>query len=318
MSNIQPYQPQNTGMSLRPRNLQEAMEFAELIAQSDMVPKDYRGRPANVLLAVQWGEEIGLPPLQSLQNIAVINGRPSIYGDAMLALVKNSGLMEQFVESRDGDTATCELKRVGEPSVTRSFSIPNAKTAGLWGKQGPWTQYPDRMLQMRARSWALRDVFPDVLRGLYIAEEAQDIPEDKPEYKPQRRVEKQSEKPIRVEISEPPLREADKAKKTPLKIELEEESKPNKTGTDPKKPYAITMVNDEQTEIIRELSEMLKMDSGMVSADIVEFYGVKWKKLTSDNADHYIDVLNLRIAKQDSDRTQSIDVKALQKAGVKS
>lgn len=52
--------------------------------------------------------------------------------------------------------------------------MDDAAKAGLKGKQGPWTQYPKRMMQMRARSWALRDVFPDVLRGMPVAEEVMD------------------------------------------------------------------------------------------------------------------------------------------------
>ena len=62
--------------SLSPRNLAEAMEFAKIIAQSDMVPKDYVNKPGNVLVAVQTGAELGLKPMQSLQGISVINGRP--------------------------------------------------------------------------------------------------------------------------------------------------------------------------------------------------------------------------------------------------
>ena len=61
--------------------------------------------------------------------------------------------------------------------MVREFSMQDAKQAGLTGKQGPWSQYPRRMLQMRARAFALRDVFADVLRGVHVAEEAQDISE---------------------------------------------------------------------------------------------------------------------------------------------
>jgi hypothetical protein len=66
------------------------------------------------------------------------------------------------------------VKRKGEPDVHSSFSVSDAKRAGLWGKQGPWSQYPKRMLQLRARAFALRDAFPDALRGLASAEEEQD------------------------------------------------------------------------------------------------------------------------------------------------
>ena len=81
--------------------------------------------------------------------------------------------------------ATCEAKRRGdaEPVVSR-FSMADAKRAGLAGKTGPWTQYPKRMLQMRARGFALRDAFPDLLRGFVTAEEAQDYPTPEPAREP--------------------------------------------------------------------------------------------------------------------------------------
>jgi len=163
--------------SLTPSSLAEAMEFAGMMSKSSIVPKDYQNNPGNILVAIQWGMEIGLQPLQSMQSIAVINGRPSIWGDAMLALVRSSGLLEAINEDVTESKAVCTIKRRGEQEVVREFSLQDAKQAGLTGKQGPWSQHPKRMLQMRARAFALRDVFPDVLRGVHVAEEAQDMSE---------------------------------------------------------------------------------------------------------------------------------------------
>lgn len=170
---------QKPRFSLTPTSIDEAMRFADMLSKSALVPKDYQGNPANCVIAMQWGMEIGLQPLQAMQSIAVINGRPAIWGDAMIALVKGSGLLESIVEDVGDTAATCTVKRRGEGEVSRSFSMEDAKKAGLAGKQGPWAQYPKRMLQMRARAWALRDVFPDVLRGVFVAEEAQDMPREK-------------------------------------------------------------------------------------------------------------------------------------------
>ena len=174
--------------SLAPRSLPEAMEFSKLISQSNMVPAAYRGKPADVLVAVQWGAELGLAPLQSLQNIACINGKPSVYGDAALALVKASPVcqdVEEFIEG-EGQTmiATCIATRKGCKPVVAKFSVFDAKAAGLWNKAGPWQQYPKRMLQMRARGFALRDAFPDVLKGLITAEEAADYPREERDITP--------------------------------------------------------------------------------------------------------------------------------------
>jgi hypothetical protein len=171
--------------TLTPQTLQEAQQYAKLIADSDMVPQDYKGKPGNVLVAVQMGGEVGLNPIQSLQNIAVINGRPSIWGDALIALVRASPECEYVKEQVHRDDqgaptyAEVRVKRKGEDEALRTFSRQEAEKAGLWGKQGPWQSYPSRMLQMRARAFALRDVFPDVLKGLHVAEEVQDIPAEK-------------------------------------------------------------------------------------------------------------------------------------------
>lgn len=165
-----------SGFSLAPQSLDEALRFADILSKSSIVPKDYQGSPGNILVAVQWGAELGLPPLQAMQNIAVINGRPAIWGDAVIALVRGSGLLESINEEISDTAATCTVKRRGEPEVSRTFTLEDAKRASLVGKQGPWQQYPKRMLQMRARAWALRDVFADVLRGVQVGEEAQDMP----------------------------------------------------------------------------------------------------------------------------------------------
>lgn len=165
-----------------PQTMTEAIEFSGMLAKSQMVPKAYQGKPEDVLVAVQWGFELGLAPLQALQNIACINGKPSVYGDAAMALVQNSPVCEDIKEYFEGEgtsnpVAVCVAKRKNRSEVVCKYSVEDAKRAGLWNKSGPWTQYPKRMLQMRARGFALRDAFPDVLKGLITVEEAQDYPE---------------------------------------------------------------------------------------------------------------------------------------------
>lgn len=176
------------GRGLMPTTLDEMWRMANLMAKSGMMPKGLQ-QPEQVLVALEMGLEIGLAPMQAVQNIAVINGRPSIWGDAALGLVRGSGLLEWINESFVGDypdasfMAICKAKRKGEPEpIERTFSINDAKAAGLWAKEGPWKQYPKRMLQMRARSWALRDGFTDILKGLKTAEEVRDTPIDLDNY----------------------------------------------------------------------------------------------------------------------------------------
>ena len=173
--------------TLVPTTLGEAIEYAKLIASSNLCPPDYRGKPQDVILAVQLGLEVaGCSPLQALQNIAVINGRPCMWGDLVLAVVRNSGLLTA-IDERDPQEALakkegrCSVQRKGEESlVVRTFTYQMAVDAGLIARakgsrgDGPWLTHPGRMLQMRARSWALRDAFGDVLKGLRIREEEVD------------------------------------------------------------------------------------------------------------------------------------------------
>jgi hypothetical protein len=162
--------------ALRLTNFNELVQFAQMAAKSGLVPVEYRGKPESIMLAVQLGSELGLAPMQSIQNIAVIGSRPAVFGDAMLALVQAHPDCMDVIESEEDGTAVCTVKRRGRTPVVRRFSVEDAKLAKLWGKPGPWQQYPARMCQMRARGFALRDSFPDVLKGLITAEEARDIP----------------------------------------------------------------------------------------------------------------------------------------------
>jgi hypothetical protein len=178
---------QPKGLALQ--TMADAMSFGKMVAESDFAPKDFRGKPASCVLAIQAGAEIGLSPMQALQSIAVVNGRPSIFGDAALAVVKACPVCEYVTEMVEGDgeqmVATCTAKRRGYPQPTVvKFTVADAKKAGLWGKSGPWTQYPRRMLQLRARGFALRDAFPDVLSGMVTAEEAGDYPTPQPASEP--------------------------------------------------------------------------------------------------------------------------------------
>lgn len=154
-------------------NISELERWCKIVAASQLAPKGVTS-PQAIAVAVQAGLELGLGPVQALQSVAVINGRPVIYGDTALALAMAHPDFLDIVEEVEGGVATCVVKRRGRSDTKRTFSEADAKKAGLWGKSGPWTQYPSRMLQMRARSFALRDSFPDAIKGVGIAEEVRD------------------------------------------------------------------------------------------------------------------------------------------------
>ena len=161
-----------------PTTIEEVFRLATAIAKSGMAPRDM-STPEKLTVAILHGLEIGIPPMMAINKIAVVNGRPTLWGDAIPALLLSKGfkLREEIGTSPAGKFAECTVIRPNGEAITRTFSEEDAKTAGLWGKQGPWKQYPDRMLQMRARGLASRDGAADVLSGIYLAEEVQDIPQ---------------------------------------------------------------------------------------------------------------------------------------------
>lgn len=187
MNDLQPAPPATSTavatFDLSPRTFEQALALSEYMAKSEMVPKQYRGRPGDCFIAMQWGMEIGLKPMQALQSIAAINGKPNIYGDAGKALLLTHGCI---IEEDDAETvkangrARCCIKRPGRPAVQRTFSLEDAKTAGLWGKEGPWRAYPYRQMAWRAFWFAARDAAADLLRGMGGAEEeAMDTPTER-------------------------------------------------------------------------------------------------------------------------------------------
>lgn len=180
---------------LRIRNADDLTAIAQMVVKSNLAPKGLK-TVAEVAVAIQTGLELGLQPMQALSSICVINGRPSLYGDGATGLVHASGQVEAWEEWWENESgrierapsgklmgddvmACCRIRRKGVAMAALGlFSVAEAKHARLWGKSGPWTDYPQRMLMWRARSWAMRDGFSDVLRGLGTYEEQLDVPRD--------------------------------------------------------------------------------------------------------------------------------------------
>lgn len=185
MSNVVPHQapaakePINAGgaiAALVPQNIEQAFRLADALAKAgDMVPKAFQGKPMEIMAAVMRGLEIGLAPMQALSSIAVINGRATLWGDALPALMQRAGhhLDVEIIGEGDAMRAVARLTR-GDTGKTieRSFSVADAKRAGLAGKQGPWQQYLPRMLSARARTYACRDGAADALMGLALPDDA--------------------------------------------------------------------------------------------------------------------------------------------------
>lgn len=158
-----------------PRDIEQAFRLATAITAADMAPKSYKRDANAVMVGILHGMEVGFTPMAALQSIAVINGMPSIWGDGALALIQASGLLEDMKEWTDNDkdgglVAHCRMKRRGRAEwIEQQFSWKDAQVAKLTGKD-TYQLYGRRMLQRRARAWAMTDGFADVLRGLHIRE----------------------------------------------------------------------------------------------------------------------------------------------------
>lgn len=180
-----------------PQSFEEVQRFANFLLETKLVPKALNEFP-KIVAVIMKGLEIGLPPMQAIEVIALINGKMSVYGDGIPALIHASGLCEEFTEYYEGEgddfKAVCIMRRKGSAKSRRTeFSIADAKEARLWDRRekvkrknfkteqwedvandAPWFRYWKRMLQMRARGWCARDEFADVLRGIHLAEEVED------------------------------------------------------------------------------------------------------------------------------------------------
>jgi hypothetical protein len=176
--------------SIEPGYASALLEYAAILHKGGLGGKD-ASRPEAVAAKIEVGRDLGLPPTQAVANVMIVNGKPTLWGDAALALIRSSGLLESIEESFEGEpspddsgrptnrdyTAVFTVKRTGtESSRTAKFSVQDAIRAGLWGKSGPWQTYPERMLMWRAKGFACRDEFQDVLCGCIFTEEAMDLP----------------------------------------------------------------------------------------------------------------------------------------------
>jgi hypothetical protein len=170
------------GQGITPATLGEACKLADMLAASNFVPNAYKGKPGDIIAAIQMGSEVGLKPMSALQSIAVINGRPAIFGDGYLAIITSSPAYERHEESLEGAgptrKAVVKMWRKGNPTpFVGEFGAKEAATAGL-ASRDTYKQYADRMYTWRARHIAGQAGFSDVLKGLLPAEVAEDYPRE--------------------------------------------------------------------------------------------------------------------------------------------
>lgn len=186
-----------SGGYIMPTTLEEAYRMAVAVIKSGMAPDTYKvgdkeEQAQKVMLGLASAMEAGLPPLYGLRQIAIINGRPAMWGDALMALVQSKNLLanqtvREVGPSFDPSTPPAQwpddfgivvsLWRRGQTDpYVGTFTVADAKRAGLWmnARKKPWLEHPRRMMTIRARAFPLRDGFADAIAGIAVREEVED------------------------------------------------------------------------------------------------------------------------------------------------
>lgn len=158
-----------------PRTFAEAYAMCEALARADLVPKAFRGKPADMTLVVMTGAEVGIPPMAALRLYTTWDGTARLMAEGMRGvLLSRPDVIEYFeVESCDETQATWVGKRRGRPEKRAKWTIERAKRAGLLNKEN-WSRYPEDMLNARASMQLARMLAPDIVAGMVSHEEAQD------------------------------------------------------------------------------------------------------------------------------------------------
>ena len=154
--------------------MSEQVRVAEFLAGSDIVPDAFRKRPANVWLALDMGAHMGLKPFQTFRAVHVIKGTPTFSAEAMRGMAMAAG--HTVTVTSTPTEATVSIKRAdGLGEGTTTFTLDQAKQAGYLGKGGNWASDPESMLVARATSRCAKRVIPDLLMGLTMTEEMDDV-----------------------------------------------------------------------------------------------------------------------------------------------
>ncbi len=165
-----------------PSDISSGYDLAKILFDSGCVPKSLKS-PAAVFMVMQAGRELGLPTVQSLRSIGFENGKLSTSSDLMGALCLQSSKCELFeCVVSTGTSCTYVAKRVGKDKRSLTWTLEMAKEAGLLSKD-PWKKYPDAMLRARAQAAIARMVFPDIVMGMYDADEIAPAPQSIPSVK---------------------------------------------------------------------------------------------------------------------------------------
>jgi len=268
-------------------SLAGAMEYANTLLKSGIAPAHFyhkgadgkpdftKGKPEAVVIVLQFGSEIGMTPMQALQQLVPVNNLVSLKGDGAKALIQRSGKLATWTETEVGTQGKddwgfrieASRKDTGEKSVS-IFTVVDAKRAGLWIdeaavqrsaglKYSPWYRHPRRMLKYRALGFLSRDLFPDVLSGIYTEEEAADMETDNTRFIAEGGIQVDIGKEVKAEVGNERVatvvdEKAAKAKRlagaTSPKVKIEPE--PIQEAVVVGEPLATEEVNDLPFEVV--------------------------------------------------------------------
>jgi hypothetical protein len=166
---------ESKALAIIPRSLPEVTDLAERFAKSSLIPSDLKNKAADVFVTLLAGQELGLSPMAALRSIHVVKGKPVLAADAMVGLVLASGLCDYFKpKAKTSTSVTYVTKRKGDTETELTYTIEDAKQAGITGGDN-WRKYTRAMLSARCKAELARDVYPDVLAGVYETSEADEI-----------------------------------------------------------------------------------------------------------------------------------------------
>jgi len=150
--------------------LSDQMAQAEAFVKSGLLPASVN-TPEKALIIIQKGRELNIPPLEALSSINVIQGKPSVSPQLMLALARRTGQLHDIQMRVTNDGATVTVTRAGQSPYTTMFGVVEATDMGLINKDN-WKKQFGIMCQWRALAANLRITFPDAISGLYTPDEA--------------------------------------------------------------------------------------------------------------------------------------------------
>jgi hypothetical protein len=157
-----------------PTTFDQAMNLARVIFKSGLAPETLKSEGA-VFVAMAHGAELGLKPMQAIRLVNVIKGKPTLSADGIVAVILASGVCEVFEPVEESPKAvTWRTRRKGQDEKRATFTIEEAQAAGLVNDM--YRKWPKRMLSARCKAFLGRDVYPDVVGGVYTPEEASEIP----------------------------------------------------------------------------------------------------------------------------------------------